>query len=64
VSFSPGGNTLAVGSDDADIHLWTVQPNVPLRQYLRIYQFQGLELTPLPAQNLYGGSAFRALSNE
>ena len=64
VAFSPDGKTLAAGSDDAAIHLLTIQPNVPLRQYLRIYQFDGLELTPLSADNLYGGSGFRALTIE
>ena len=64
VSFSTDGKTLAVGTDDTDIHFWTVEPIVPLRQYMRVYQFEGVELTPLPAQNLYGGAAFRALPVE
>ena len=69
LSFSPDGNTLAAGSDDNVVGFWNVRPNpnapprqyrVPLRQYLEVYQFDGLELKPLPAANLYGGTPFKA----
>jgi hypothetical protein len=60
VSFSPDGKTLACASNDHAIHLWDVRPNVPLRQYLRVYRFDGLNLTPMPAVNLYGNGGFRA----
>jgi WD40 repeat protein len=64
VSFSPDGNTLAAGSDDNVIQLWTVQPNVPLRQYLSVDRFDGLELKPLSAANLYGYDGFKARTTQ
>jgi WD40 repeat protein len=67
LSFSPDGNMLAAGSDDNVIEFWTVEANsplrqyhMPLRQYLDVYYFDGLELKPLPPANLYGGSEFIA----
>ena len=62
ISFSPDGQTLAGASNDNTIHLWDVRPNVPLRQYLQLYRFDGLDLIPLPAVNLYGDSGFAALT--
>jgi WD40 repeat protein len=60
VSFSPDGKMLACASNDNAIHLWDIRPNIPLRQYLQVYRFDGLDLTPLPAMNLYGDSGFNA----
>jgi WD40 repeat protein len=60
ISFSPDGATLACGSNDSVIRLWDVRPNVPLRQYLQLYRFEGLDLVPVPAVNLYGNGGFRA----
>ena len=59
VAFSPDGATLACASNDNAVHLWDVRPNVPLRQYLQVYRFDGLDLKPLPSVNLYGDSGFR-----
>jgi hypothetical protein len=41
-----------------------VQPILPLRQYLGVYHFDGLNLTPVPAVNLYGDGGFRAQPRE
>jgi WD40 repeat protein len=60
VSFSPDGRTLACASNDNAIHLLDVRPKVRLRQYLQAYRFDGLDLMPVPAANLYGDSGFRA----
>jgi WD40 repeat protein len=64
LDFSPDGRTLACSGNDYTIHLWDVRPIVPLRQYLQLYRFDGLDLTPLPAVNLYGDSGFRAQTRQ
>jgi WD40 repeat protein/serine/threonine protein kinase len=60
IDFSSDGQTLACGCNDSEIHLLDVPPHVPLRQYLQIYRFDGLDLTALPAVNLYGDGGFCA----
>jgi WD40 repeat protein len=64
VSFSPDGKTIAAGSNDTAIHLWDVRPRAPLREYLQVYRFDGLDLAPVPPVNLYGDSGFRASTTE
>jgi WD40 repeat protein/serine/threonine protein kinase len=64
VSFSPDGATLACGTNEGQVQLWDVQPILPLRQYLGVYHFDGLNLTPVPAVNLYGDGGFRAQPRE
>jgi WD40 repeat protein/serine/threonine protein kinase len=58
VSFSSDGSSLAAGSDDNIIRTWPVQPRIPLRQFLKIYRFDGLDLISLPTVNLYSGEPF------
>jgi WD40 repeat protein/serine/threonine protein kinase len=62
--FSPDGSTLAAGTDNNTIGFWAIQPNIPLRQYLEIYKFDGLELKPLPPSNLFGDAGFLARTQQ